>query len=178
MQFRSLTALAAVPLASLCALVACQGGSAAQPLYTISVSGTGNQVVATSKEGKTFFEVTSESGLGSAEVEQIGGEPPVEMVFRLHLRGLEGFSFQYDDRTVLVSVSGHGDSAVSESVLSEASGETIIDPESPYWMPVEVADTSTTGDQEGPTHFAIWASKDYLRRRYPAFSIRWIDFYR
>jgi hypothetical protein len=79
---------------------------------------------------------------------------------------------------LLVSVSGHGDSAVSESVTSEESGETPVDPQSRYWMPVEVADTSTPGDQVGASYFTVGASKNSLEEGYRVFSIKWIDFYR
>jgi hypothetical protein len=178
MRFRSLAALAAVPFATFYTLAACQRGPATQQSYAISVSGTGNHVVSISQGTEALFEVTSDSGLGSADIRQVAGESPEAMVFRLHLRGLEGFSFEYDDRTVLVSVSGHGDGAVSESVTSKESGETIIGTESPYWMPVEVMDTSTAGDQEVSSYFVVGPSKDFLEGEYRAFSIRWIDFYR
>jgi hypothetical protein len=177
-QFRSLMALTVELLAALCALVACRGGPGEQPSYTISVSGTGNQITSTSPGSETLFAVRSETGLGSADVEQVSGEPPQEVVFRLYLRGLEEFDFEYDDLRVVVSVSSHGDNAVSERVLRDGSGEKTIGPDSPYWMPVRIVTASDSSSPKSTGYFEVRAPKEYIRGKYRAFSIRWTDFYR
>jgi hypothetical protein len=148
-----------------------------EPSYAIAVSGNGNRVTATSNEGETVFEIRSDTGLGSAEIEQISGQPPSKLIMQLHLRGLEEFDFKYGDVTVRLAVSSHGDNAVSEQVLRDGSGETPIGPDSPYWMPVEVVTASGSSDQ-ATGFFSVQAPVDYVQGKYRAFSMKWIDFYR
>jgi hypothetical protein len=147
-------------------------------LYTISVSGAGNRVTSMSSGGETLFEVTSETGLGSADAKLVSGEPPRELAIRLYLRGLEEFDFKYDDLSVQVSVSSHGDGSVSESILRGDSAVTPIGPDSPYWMPVQFVAASDSADQKPDGYFEVRASKEYIQGQHRAFSMKWIDFYR
>ncbi len=177
MRSRCLIQVTALSLAALCVSVGCAGSAGAQPSYSISVDGAGNQVTFTSSANAALFEVTSESGLGAAQVSQVSGQPPTKLVIRLHLRGLEEFDFDYGATKVIVSVSSHGDNAVSESVSRGGSAPTPIGPASPYWMPVEVMPSPASGDQAGRS-FSVAAPNDYLQGTYRAFSMKWIDFYR
>jgi hypothetical protein len=178
MPFRGRMFVAGWSIASICAFAACLGGPVGQPSYRISVSGTDNQVTASSNGPETLFEVTSETGLGSAVIEQVAGASPENVTFRLHLRGLEEFNFEYHDVRVVVAVSSHGDRSVSESLFRGDSAETAIGPDSPYWMPVQVFADPASGNQESPSYFEVGAPNEYIGGKYRSFSIRWIDFYR
>jgi hypothetical protein len=160
------------------ALAACQGQPARQPSYSISVSGAGNRVTSTSTGPGTLFEVYSETGLGSAAIEQSAGDPPEKVLTRLHLKGLEEFDFEYDDVVVIVSVSSHGDLTVSERVRTGGSAETAIESDSPYWMPVRVVGSSASGDPNSTGTFEVQAPQAFIEGKHSAFSMRWIDFYR
>jgi hypothetical protein len=141
------------------------------------VSRPGDHVTAVSRGGATVFEVTSETGLGSAEVQQVAGAAAEALTIRLHLRGLEQFDFSYGAVTVLVSVSSNGDNAVSEAVRLDSSGETTIGPDSPFWMPVDVIPAAGSGD-EATGVCSVDAPRDFVQGTQQAFSMRWIDFYR
>jgi len=177
-QWQKLMPAVGIWFAALCGLVACQGSPARPPSYRISVSGSGDQVTAQFNGPETVFEVRSESGIGSAQVEQISGEPPTKIVIRLFLNGLEEFDFGYDDTRIVVSVSSHGDNAVSQSLLRDGSGETAVGPDSPYWMPVQVVTDPLSGGQKPTGAFEVQAPQDYIQGKHRAFSMRWIDFYR
>jgi hypothetical protein len=165
-------------LTILCTLAACQGQPARQPTYSISVSGAGNQVISTSTGPESLFEVRSETGLGSAGVEQTAGHSPARLLIRLHLEGLEEFDFEYDDVVVLVSVSSHGDQAVSERIRTAGSEETPIASDSPYWMPVQVVETPASSGQNSTGYFEVQAPQEFIQGKHKAFAMRWIDFYR
>ena len=178
MQWRKRMPAAGIGLVALCGLVACQGFPARAPSYRISVGESGDQVTAQSNGPETLIEVRSETGIGSAEVEQISGESPSKVLIRLFLNGLEEFDFAYDDTRVVVSVSSHGDNGVSQSLLRPGSSETSIGPDSPYWMPVQVVTDPVSGSQKPTGAFEVQAPQDYIQGKYRAFSMRWIDFYR
>ena len=177
-QWRKLMPAVGLGFVAFCSLVACQAIPARPPSYRISVSGSGDQVTPQSNGPETVFEVRSETGIGSAQVEQTSGEPPTKVVIRLFLNGLEEFDFGYDDTRIVVSVSSHGDNAVSQSLLRDGSGETAIGPDSPYWMPVQVVTGPESGSRKLTGAFEVQAPQDYIQGKRRAFSMRWIDFYR
>jgi len=178
MRSQSLIRAVVVCLATSWTLVACQGRPEQQPTYSVSVDGAGNRVVPNSLGSETLFDVRSETGIGSADVEQTAGESPTKILIRLYLSGLEEFDFEYDGTVVIVSVSSHGDQAVSERMRTAGSGEIPIGPESPYSMPVRAVagPTSSSGGSTG--YFEVQAPQDYIQGKHRAFSMRWIDFYR
>jgi hypothetical protein len=178
MQHRRLIPTAILCLTAPCILAACQVRGEQQPTYSISVDGDGNRVVARAAESETLFEVTSETGIGSAAVEQTAGESPAKILIRLHLNGLEEFDFEYGETVVTVSVSSHGDPMVSESMRTSGAEQAPIGPQSPYSMPVRLVTNPDSNDGSSTATFEIQAPQDYIQGGYRAFSIRWIDFYR
>jgi hypothetical protein len=177
-QFRKLMPAVLIWFAALWGLMGCQGFPARPPSYRISVGESGNRVTAQSNGQETAFEVRSETGIGSAQVEQTSGEPPAKVGIRLFLDGLEEFDFGYDATRIVVSVSSHGDNAVSQSLLKDGSGETPIGPDSPYWMPVQVVTGPMSDSQKSTGCFELQAPQDYIQGEHRAFSMRWIDFFR
>jgi hypothetical protein len=177
MDLQSLIPTAAC-LTIICTLAACQAQPVRQPTYSISVSGAGNQVISTSTGPETLFEVKSETGLGSADVEQTAGEPPARLLTRLHLQGMEEFDFEYDDVVVIVSVSSHGDQTVSERARMAGSEETPIASDSPYWMPVRIVKSPSSSGQNPTGYFEVQAPQEFIQGKHKAFAMRWIDFYR
>jgi hypothetical protein len=165
-------------LTILCALAACHGQPEQSPTYSITIAGAGNRVTYRSRGAETAFDVRSEMGIGLAAVEQTAGDAPTKIIIRLHLRGLEEFTFEYDEIAVIVSVSSHGDQAVTERVRKAGAQEVPIGPDSPYWMPVRVAAASASGGGNSTGSFELDAPQDFLQGKHSAFSMRWIDFYR
>jgi len=90
-------------------------------------------VTVTEEGGTALVEVTSPSGIGSADVQHTGGKRPRQVVIRLHLKGLEEFQFAYGQTVVTASfrvAAGRlGECSPGGSSLDEA-----IAPGSPYWM--------------------------------------------
>jgi hypothetical protein len=151
------------------------------PTFRIATEGEGNQITVHVSDETAMFEVRSERGIGSASAERISGESPGRIVIRLYLRGLEKLDFTYANTVVTVSVSSHGDYAVSESVRTEGTGpEKPIGQDSPYWMKVDVVVPSgqTGPETPPPSYFEVEVPGDFMKGGYRAFSIDWIDFYR
>jgi predicted phage tail protein len=178
MRYRSLIPAAVAFIATALMMAACQARPEQQSTYSISVDGDGNRVVPHEAESETVFDVTSETGIGSADVKQTAGGSPAVMLIRLHLKGLEEFAFEYGETVVTVSVSSHGDQMVSESMSTAGADEFPIGAESPYSMPVRAVNGAGSGGGSATGYFEVQAPQDYIQGGYRAFSMRWIDFYR
>jgi hypothetical protein len=117
--------------------------------------------------GRLLIDITSPTGIGSAAIEKTSSQWPDKIVMRLHLKGLESFTFQYADTTIDVAVSSHGDNAVHE--VYEAPGKMgTASAGSPYWIAVT----------PGEGYFDLEAPSAFLKSGENRFTIEWIDFYR
>lgn len=120
-------------------------------------------------DGQTaVFDITSPSGIGSAEIELLSGEWPGEIRLRYHLRGLEEMRFAYDDVQVTVSVSRTGTGEIRQQVSVAGQPAQPITADSPYWLPYQ---------RESDT-FEFLLPADFYQVAPAAFSLNWIDFYR
>ena len=126
--------------------------------------------------GDVIIEVRSQSGIGSAQLAQTGGPAPASVTMRLHLKGLEQFTFQYPAAAVTASISSH-DGSVSESVSLEGAVAQPISTDSPYWMPVKIHATDPSIPLKDG-YFEVQAPKDFLTSASREFTLHWVDFYR
>ena len=126
--------------------------------------------------GDVTVDVHSESGIGSAQLTQTGGDAPTSVTMRLYLKGLEQFTLQSPAATVTAAVSSH-DGSVSESVTIQGGTAQPIGPDSPYWMLVKIsaADTSIPL-QDG--YFQVQAPTAFIEAASREFTLHWVDFYR
>jgi hypothetical protein len=177
-QFRLGSALSV--LAGGCLVLAACVAVPAAPACSISYAVTPGKKDAevsyqTSGRGVTV-DVRSGSGIGSAALAQTGGPAPASVTMRLHLKGLEQFTFQYPAATVAASVSSH-DGSVSESVSVDGGAAQPIAEDSPYWLPVRI----NAADPAIPLkdgYFEVQAPQDFLTSASREFTLRWVDFYR
>jgi hypothetical protein len=114
-----------------------------------------------------LIEVTSPTGIGSAAVEKTSGQWPGKIVMRLHVKGLESFTFRYADVRIDASVSSHGDNAVSEAYQQSGTSGAAA-PGDPYWIAIA----------PGEGYFDLEAPADFVKSGEDKFAIEWIDFYR
>lgn len=158
------------------ALAGCVALPAAPITYTVT-PGKQDAGVAYQANGRAVtLEVRSSSGIGSAQLNQTAGPAPTSLVMRLYLKGLEEFTFQYPDATIVASISSH-DGAVSETVAVRGGAAQHIGPDSPYWLTVTVnAAEHRIPLQDG--YFEVQAPKSFLTSGSPDFTLRWVDFYR
>jgi hypothetical protein len=147
--------------------------------FAIATDSDGNELTENAQGETTLIEVHSQSGMGSATVELVSGEPPKNIVLQLHLQGLEQFRLLYDGMVVTASVSGNDMGNVIESATSTEGGEHSIEPDSPLWLDIRVVsgkDTPHIPLDQG--YFEIALPKNFLNDGRHSFSIQWIDFYR
>jgi hypothetical protein len=149
------------------------------PIFTVAAEGEGNEIT-TSTQGNTLIvDVYSQSGIGSGTCEFVSGTPPQNIVFWLHLKGLEEFRLSYEGMTIIASVSSTANHEVIQSMISPESGEQPIDSDSPSWLVIrEISDLSTSPAAPDSGYLEITPPKDFAQKGYRFFSIRWIDFYR
>jgi hypothetical protein len=160
------------------ALAACNAVLPTAPTFEVEVTKPEDSVTVTQENGAVVFEIESASGIGSARITRTAGTMPQEMVFRLHLRGLEHFQFAFDDDVVEVSVPSSGEHAAI--VLDKNAGPSDTNPltdSSSLWMPTGIVSTNPTIPLTDG-YFEIRAPKAFLESDASSFAIDWIDFYR
>ena len=114
-----------------------------------------------------LIEITSPTGIGSTRIEKLSGLWPPQIVMRLHVKGLESFKFRYNTTIINVSVSSHGDNAVTEEYQQQGK-VGVVSAGDPYWIAV------THGDG----YFDLTAPADFHKSGASQFTIEWVDFYR
>jgi len=125
-----------------CLSVACSGRGNEEATYDISVEGEGNEIVVNLGSEEVQFEVFSERGIGSAQIEVTEGDFPEVVELLFHLRGLEELKLNYDSTEITLSVSS-SDNSVYQYVTQESSTSdpiTPVNPDSPYWMEVNIVE--------------------------------------
>lgn len=163
------SAVLAVACLVVVSLTACAPSSAADVsgIYR-AVPLKGDPRITFSPAGDTLLiDITSPTGIGSAAIEKTAGQWPSNIVMRLQVKGLESFKFRYADTVIDVSVSSHGDDAVSE-VYTQSGTMGTVSAGDPYWIAV------TPGDG----YFDLAVPADFLKSGENQFTIEWIDFYR
>jgi hypothetical protein len=111
-----------------------------------------------------LIDITSPTGIGGATIEKLSGQWPPKVVMRLHVKGLESFTFRYAATIINGSVSSHGDNAVRE----ESSTSGTLQSGDPNWIVVT----------PGEGYFDLEAPPAFLQSGENRFTIAWIDFYR
>jgi hypothetical protein len=148
-----------------------------QPVtYSIIPGKADAQVTYQVSEDGVIVEVRSQSGIGNAQLFQIGGGVPTSLAIRVYLKGLEQLTFEYPGITIMVSVSTH-DKSVSESVSVKGGVNQPIGPDSPYWIPVKIVAADTTIPLKDG-YFEAQAPKDFFEAASRELTLRWVDFYR
>lgn len=155
-------------------LVVGPAGRGAAAEFEVAADRPGNRVTVTAGVDRATFEVWSATGIGSAEIRLMAGVMPADVLMRFHLRGLEQLSFAYDDTVVSLSVPSGAGRPVWQSV-SIGGQETVIGPESPYWM--ALAQPAAAGEAD-TGFFEVAAPPAFLTSSATSFTLGWIDFFR
>ena len=167
---------AALETAGLLLLASCTA-SLGQPItYTVTASRDDIQADYSVQVSDVLIDIRSQGGIGSVQFTQESGPAPRSVTMRLYLKGLEESRFQYADVTVTASVSSH-DGSVQEGVSVQDGPEQPLQPDSPYWMDVQiVAEDPSIPLKDG--YFGIQAPRDFLSSGSRNFTLSWVDFYR
>jgi hypothetical protein len=162
-----------------CTVLAADGGSAA-----VAVEGPGNRLTLTMAGEIAQFDVYSERGIGRARIQWLAATYPREIILRLHLRGLEGFSLSYGDTTVQLGLPTSGDGVPLQSRVAAQAGvitEQSLSPDSPDWLETAVVGRSTAAGRALPLadgYIEVALPAHFFAQRATHFSIQWVDFYR
>lgn len=151
-------------------LSACTQGQVGDVGYSVAVNGDENQVAITQEANATIVTIQSRSGIGQASSAWWGSTTPHPLYFLLHLNGLEQFSLRWADHVVNVSVNSTSQT-VMQSTQTANSAETMITPDSPYWMDV------TLPTQELSV-FTVAAPAAFIAAAPNVWGISWVDTYR
>jgi hypothetical protein len=119
-------------------------------------------------------DIYSETGIGEANIllPMLATSTPVKL--RLHLRGLEGWTFTFDDLATHGAVATSNNNVLIESFQIANEPDTPIDSTHPHWMDVtHIKDTSATSG-----YFELLLPSAFLESGLNTFTISWVDFYR
>ena len=166
MRRYALLALSCFTLLSLAACAPPTASSERAPYTAVPLKG-GPGITLSTTGDVLLIDITSPTGIGSAAIEKTSGQWPGQVIMRLHLNGLESFTFQYADTRIDVSVSSHADKAVHE-VFAQPGKTGTVNPGDPCWIAVT----------PGEGYFDLAAPADFLSSGANKFTIEWIDFYR
>jgi hypothetical protein len=169
-------------LVVVCLSMACSGQGNEEATYDISVKGEGNEIVVDSGSEEVQFEVFSEVGIGSAQIEVTEGDFPGVVDLLFHLRGLEELRLGYDSTEITLSVSS-SDNSVYQYVTQESltsDSITPLNPDSPYWLEVNIIDLEESLDAPPGSDrlISVLLPDDFTSGDYESFRINWIDFFR
>jgi hypothetical protein len=157
-------------------LVGCTSIPAANsPVYRVVSAQPGDRVIVGGTTGDVTIDITSERGIGKAEIERLGA-PPETLTINFHLKGLEELQFAWASATVVANVAS-GDGSLSEEVRVGGGQASPIDSASPYWTPVRIEPPNAEIPLDSG-YFAVTASPGFLQAAPVGFSLQWIDFYR
>ncbi len=166
-------------------LTACSQAAAPTERPTLSATPLkGDPLIVFSVTDESLLaDITSPTGIGSAQIMKTGGQWPSQIVLRFRLNGLEEMKFHYGDTTLEVHISSQGDNRVSEAVVKN--GETRpLEPgqllDASYWMAVQIVGTDGAPGEiplKGG-YIDVTVPPDFFRSKETKFTLEWIDFYR
>lgn len=170
-------------LTVLAGMSACGAAQQGQPTISARADKPDTQIAVDANPGHAIVQITSPSGIGRADFSITSGPVPKQVVFQLHLKGLEQFTLSYAQTTVTGSLSSSQGNEIRESVqlpASESGSEQPLSADSAYWMDIQVVAAegaaSTIPLESG--YIEITAPRDLAATDQRSFSITWIDFFR
>jgi hypothetical protein len=151
-------------------LAACSQGQVGQLGYSIAASGEGNDVAIIQEADAYTVTIHSVQGIGQASVAWWGIERPHQLIFQLHLRGLEQFSLGWGEQRVNVRINSTTQE-VTQTLQSRQEAEMRIAPDSSYWMDVTLPMPSVPA-------YSLNAPSAFITTAPNVWGTAWIDFYR
>ncbi len=130
--------------------------------------------------GTLFIDITSVSGIGTAEIKRNIDSWPQDVVLRMHLKGLEQFEFMYADTAVTLAISSQQDQYMQQSVRQINKAAEPLNPTSDFWMQTEIVNADGTPGTIPLTDGSIniHVPQDFLDKNSESFTVSWIDFFR
>jgi hypothetical protein len=160
-----------------CSSLAANAQSQEEPVFSIRVKNSDDQVSAQYKDNTTIVEIRSPSGIGSTAFTLESGQMPEEIVARLHLKGLEELKLISDQAIVVASIPGSGGLQTQSQRKVTGNTEQALRSSDALWLEIEIVSDSKEIPLEAG-YFEIVFPKEFIERSRGLFEIQWIDFFR
>ena len=164
-------------------LGACSGppgrGPGDQPVFVVATENPDDQVSVQNENGAARIDISSPTGIGSADLVLESGAMPEAMIVRFHLRGLEQIRFTSAKDQIAASFSSSEVVTIPDQMKISEGNEIPILPGQPLWMKIEIV--SEQAEKIIPLEegfFEVTLPKEFLQKAGTSFTIEWIDFYR
>lgn len=147
----------------------------------IVTTSDGVSVTPTLRGNALLLDISSETGIGNAQVSLANKQSYSDIILRLRLHGLESLVFTWPEAEVTASVNS-GDLTVRETAKPVgADAAAPIKPASPYWMDIGILRASAGDPVVIPLpdgYFDVTVSRSFMDSDDDSFTLEWIDFYR
>jgi len=167
-------------LACLVALIAGRAHSEEPPgRFRVTTRKADDRVTVGLQGDRTFFTVTSPSGIGGATITREGEGWSRSIILRLHLRGLERLQIGNGMVILSASVSSSGDHQTILSFSERGKEEVSIDRRSPYWTDISILDAQGHPAKEIPLKdgvFEVSLPHAIFVSNPQTITLDWIDF--
>ncbi len=147
-------------------------------MFEITLAKPDDRIAVTAQDEILYLDISSPSGIGQAQIHPLADLNGKKFILRLHLRGLENFTFVFGDKSVQAAIPSTGAPMPIEALVLPSPTEPLsLTAQSEYWLPIEpVAPNKTIPLTDG--YFQIELPRAYYDANARDFSIAWIDFYR
>lgn len=156
---------------------ACLAAEPEPPAFKISTPREGDQVKITADKERTYFDVTSKTGIGKATIQRTGKEWPKQVRLRLDLAGLEDFHIGAGKQGFSAAILSHGEDRTAS--LTGPDGKAVA-PGNPLWTEVRMigADGKPTKKIPLDGRFEMDLPQGLFEGNPESIELSWIDFYR
>lgn len=122
-----------------------------------------------------IVKITSEKGIGEAELRRLNSTWPKKIRIQIHLKGLELFEIQTGKQTIRLAVSSSGEPTSSVSIEEKGKDKVLL-VEDPLFIKVHLVADEKKIPLDG--HFEFELPAGLLSKEADTMKVRWIDFYR
>lgn len=160
-----------------CSSQAANAQSQEEPVLSMRVKNSDDQVSVQYRDNTTIIEIKSPSGIGSTAFTLESGQMPEEIVARLHVKGLEEFKLMSDQAIVVASIPSSGGLQTQSQRKVTGNTEQALRSSDALWLDIAIVSDSKEIPLEAG-YFEIVFPKEFIERSGGLFEIQWIDFFR
>lgn len=148
-----------------------------EPAFKVTTPKDTDEVKISADKERTYFDVTSKTGIGGAKIQRTGKEWPQQLRLRLDLAGLENFHISNGKLGLSAAILSHGEDRTAS--LRGSDGKAVA-PGGRLWTEVRMIGRDGKPTKTIPLdgRFEMDLPKGLFEGNPESIELSWIDFYR